>query len=551
MKRDDEDEDGDVDNMSDPALKTSQMPHQREVYEAHWADEYFALFWEMGLGKTKELLDVAARLWIERKIDALLVVAPKAVYQNWLSTEAPIHLGVPYVGTAHHTEGASSDYARLRRAYTLDPDQWTDKLRVVCCSYSGMKTEIGYEFLSMLVKIHRTMMVLDESTAIKSRKTDTAKIAKKLGAHCHRRWIATGTPVAQSPFDVHSQMEFLDPEFWRRHGLKSVEAFRQMFGEFSIRTVGRGKKFNELQRYRNLDKLGEMLRPASSRLLKEDSDIELPPKIYSVRRFPLHEKQRRAYDALTKTFVAELDGGMYLEASQAVTRAIRLQQITSGHVTAEEFLDLPEDEALDGQETLPFGYEDAGAAVEELPRTMPQIRPLLSSKRVVDVIPPDENPRLELLLQTLSEMPEHKRAIVWCRFRRDVEIVGAALGERAVTYDGGVRQADREERLRLFKDERSHVRYLVANVHAISQGVTLTIAKTAIYYSNSFSLERRLQSEDRPHRIGQDESVHVIDLIAEDTIDEHVVRTLREKFDVAAQVTGDRLREWITVRGAG
>jgi SNF2 family DNA or RNA helicase len=85
----------------------------------------------------------------------------------------------------------------------------------------------------------------------------------------------------------------------------------------------------------------------------------------------------------------------------------------------------------------------------------------------------------------------------------------------------------------------------VANVHAMSMGVTLTIAKTMIFFSNSFSLEKRLQAEDRFHRIGQDVSVQIIDLVAENTVDEHVAKSMREKFDIQRLVTGDRLREWI------
>lgn len=534
--------------MDPDILKTTPFAHQRSEYEDHWADRARALFWEMGLGKTKTLLDQASRLHHERRLDAVLVIAPKAVYQNWLQ-EAAEHLAAPYVGMAWHTSGHRSERSKMKCLMLLDPSEWIGKLRLVCISYNGLKTDAGAEFAERLLLLYRTMMIADESTAIKSSKTDTAKLVKRLGKLSHYRRIATGTPVAQSPFDVHSQIEFLEPDFWRNHGMRSVEAFRQSFGEFEIRTVGRGRKFNELRRYRNLERLGEILRPISSRLLKEDSQVKLPPKLFSLRRFELAPDQRRLYDQIAQTFVAELDGGMYLEAPMAITRAMRLQQITSGHVTAEEFAACePEDEELEAQQSLPgVDSVDYGTAMDVVDSATPEldrIRPLMSSRRVVDVIPPKDNPRLELLLQILDETAGHK-AIVWCRFRRDVEIICEALGDRAVRYDGSVNTADREEALRRFKDPASSVSVLVANVHAISQGVTLTIAKTAIYYSNSFSLEKRLQSEDRPHRIGQDKSVLVVDIVAEDTIDEHVVKTLREKYDVAAQVTGDRLREWI------
>jgi SNF2 family DNA or RNA helicase len=118
------------------------------------------------------------------------------------------------------------------------------------------------------------------------------------------------------------------------------------------------------------------------------------------------------------------------------------------------------------------------------------------------------------------------------------------LGTEAVRYDGLVGTTDRELALERFRTDDS-IRYFVANPATISMGVTLTQAKTVIYYSNTFQLEKRLQSEDRAHRIGQTSSVNVIDMIATDTVDEKIVTALRKKFNLAATVTGDRLREWI------
>src|SRR5690606_28741147 len=144
-------------------------------------------------------------------------------------------------------------------------------------------------------------------------------------------------------------------------------------------------------------------------------------------------------------------------------------------------------------------------------------------KQIVDVIPPEENPRVKLLLEIVKSLT-HK-VIVWCRFVRDVDIVTTALtrdGIGALRYDGSVSTRDRERALEEFKHPNGP-QVFVANVHAISQGVTLNIAKTAIYYTNSYSLEKRLQSEDRFHRIGQDQSVTIIDIEAEDTVDEQVV----------------------------
>jgi SNF2 family DNA or RNA helicase len=173
----------------------------------------------------------------------------------------------------------------------------------------------------------------------------------------------------------------------------------------------------------------------------------------------------------------------------------------------------------------------------------PDVEPRKSERRTVDVVPPGENPRLKLLLE-LIDMATGK-IIVFCRFKRDVQNICDALGDTALRYDGSVKHGVRSGVLKRFRDPADSARVLVANVHAMSMGVTLTIAKTMIFYSNSFSLEKRLQAEDRFHRIGQTDSVNVIDIVADGTVDLHLAKLLQEKFDVQAQVTGDRFREWI------
>ncbi len=591
--------------MSDFPFKTTPLAHQLEDFESHKDDRAFGLFWEPGLGKSKEILDVASHLHASGRIDALLIVASKAVYKNWLSQEIPPHLVAPFVGMSYDTAGSKSEAGRIKQLYMLAKDlmpEWVGRLRVVVMSYNSIAvTDRGLKFATDFCTMFRTMIVADESTAMASGKTKTAKRMKMVAALCHYKWIATGTPVAAGPFAIHSQVEFLEPDFWRNRGLRSLEAFRQAFGIFVQKRIGGGRVINDCVGYRGLDRLYAMIAPITSRRLKEDC-LDLPPKIYVTRSFEMTRTQRLTYESLRSRFYAELDSGLYLEAPLAITRLIRLQQITSGHAMVEETLtaggerirklledesedvDLPLGDALEEQGVRFNSAQEYDAAIdaarrdleargrlEEVMLNHPEADPDLvaearpsddvlittTNRRVVDVMPLSENPRLQLLLALLEEYGalrsvETRKAIVWCRFKRDVEIVCEALGEwvgggdgRCVRYDGSTKMRDRELALKLFR-EPGGPSVFVANTHAISQGVTLTIAKTAIYFSNSESLERRLQSEDRPHRIGQTDSVVIVDLVAEGTVDEKLIKSLRAKYDIAAQVTGDRFREWIT-----
>lgn len=522
----------------DPAIKTSNLDHQQEWYDKVKDRPYFALFWEMGLGKTKLMIDVASHLFLEGKIEGLLIVAPNSVYTNWPAIEMPLHMAVPYLPIRYKTGAGST--SRMRQKLLLDPTWDPGKLRVVAMSYDSLRTEDGYDYAKKFATIYKTMMVADESTAIKNGSTATAKAAKKIRARCHYAWIATGTPAAQSPFDVHSQIEFLDEDFWKEYGLRSSTAFKNQFGEYKTRYITGGRKFPELVGYRRLDHLHGILDTVSSRLLKEDSSVKLPPKTYTVRTFEMEKSQRALYEKVRDEFVAESrDPGFYLEAPLAIVRLARLQQICSGFVTAEEYVD---DEPV---------LEDGGIMTEDEYQTsfdliqsqIEHIRPIETVRKIVDLVEPAKNPRLRLL-SDLIDACNHK-VIVWCRFRRSVQIICDLLGDRAVRYDGSTSPKDRESALTRFRDAGDPARVFVANVHAISMGVTLNIAKTAIYYENTFSLEKRLQSEDRFHRIGQDQPVQIIDLAAEDTVDQKVIEALRSKYDVAAMVTGDRLREWV------
>ena len=73
----------------------------------------------------------------------------------------------------------------------------------------------------------------------------------------------------------------------------------------------------------------------------------------------------------------------------------------------------------------------------------------------------------------------------------------------------------------------------------------MTAANTVIYYSNGYDLEKRLQSEDRAHRIGQKKNVTYIDIIAEETVDEKIVKALKDKINIASEVLGEELKDWI------
>jgi len=149
-------------------------------------------------------------------------------------------------------------------------------------------------------------------------------------------------------------------------------------------------------------------------------------------------------------------------------------------------------------------------------------------------------------MSCVEEIPG--KAIIWSRFRYDIVAIVATLAkvygeESVVSYYGDTSDEDRQRAIQRFQNGKA--RFFVANPATAGYGLTLTEASTVIYYANDFNLETRIQSEDRCHRIGQKNPVTYIDLIAEGTIDEKIVKSLRDKIVIGAKVLGEEAREWL------
>ena len=168
----------------------------------------------------------------------------------------------------------------------------------------------------------------------------------------------------------------------------------------------------------------------------------------------------------------------------------------------------------------------------------------LDDDRVVEV----PSNRIQELLCVIEEASD--KVIIWANYRHDIDAIKLALqkeyGMNAVgTYYGDTDDDERARVVKEFQDPDSELRFFVGNPRTGGYGLTLTAADTVVYYSNSFDLEVRLQSEDRAHRIGQTRSVTYVDLISPNTVDEKIVKALRGKIDIANQVLGEELKSWL------
>jgi SNF2 family DNA or RNA helicase len=472
-------------------FKTKPYAHQLTALEKSWNKETFAYFMEMGTGKTKVLIDNLAMLYDKGKVDGALIIAPKGVVGTWYKQELPTHL-------PDHIENVTVLWQPLitkKQQESLDELFGTDnKLHILVMNVEALSTLKGKKFASSFLNSHSSMMAIDESTTIKNSSAKRTKNILELSNMAKYRRIMTGSPVTKNPLDLYSQCEFLSP--WLLN-FQSFYAFRNRYAE--MKTIhARGRSIQVVNHFKNIGELSDKLKNFSYRVLKEDC-LDLPDKIYIKRYVSLTPDQIRLYNQMKTAALAILNGKQVTSVT-VLTQLMRLHQITCGHFTADD-----------------------------------------GSTQSVD------SNRLNELMSVLDET--EGKAIIWANYQLSVgEIIQRIIKEHGedsyVHYYGLTSQEERQDNIRKFQEDPK-CRFLIGTPQTGGYGITLTQANTVIYYSNGYDLEKRLQSEDRAHRIGQKKSVTYVDLIAEKTVDEKIVKALRKKINIASEVMGEELREWI------
>ena len=476
----------------DYKFKTEPYEHQLTALGASHKKENFALFMEMGTGKSKVLIDNIAMLYDRGKINAALIVAPKGVYHNWERQELPIHMPehVLYQTITWSPAQTKKQQAELKKLFIHNED-----LVIFLMNIEAFSTKKGMKIAEKFLLSHSALMAIDESTTIKSPTASRTKSVLKLRVLAKYRRILTGAPVTKSPLDLYTQCFFLDPDFL---DFSSYYAFKNRYAIMVDRNVGT-HSFKHVMGYRRLDELNEKLNNFSYRVLKEDC-LDLPEKVYMKRIITLTDEQKKMYSEMKKFALAELEGKK-TTATSALAQLVRLHQIICGHLTTD-----------DGE-----------------------VRTL-------------KNNRMKELLDILEETDG--KVIIWAVYRHDIKeitnVLSGRYGKNTVeSFFGDTLDRDRQDIIDRFQDRESDLRFFVGNPKTGGYGLTLTASHTVIYYSNSYDLEIRLQSEDRAHRISQDKKVTYIDLITEGTVDELIVKNLRSKINLATKILGEDLKKWL------
>jgi len=483
-------------------FKTRPDPHQFEFFtHARRLNNIALAPAGVGVGKTKMALDVAADKFLRGEIDGVAIIAPNGVHRQWITKGVPEHLSDKVPRLAH----VWSPSRKMPRDF--ETPELVKRLRILSFNVEAFSAPSGRarKTLATLMSKGRWLLIVDESQRIKNPRAERTKQIVKVGGLAVIRMILTGTPVTRNFTDFFSQYKFLDE---RIIGLSHFIAFRDRYC-VTVPVPGAPRGAVKIVSHRNVEELFRRIAPVTFMIPASVLKLEEPWR--ERREVQLTPEQREVYAMLADKLAFDLRERNIETPSNALTRLLRLQQVLCGRVY-EEGVD------EDGIETA-------------IPRAIP-------------------SNRTSTLIDFLEEYDG--AAVIWARFRQDIDDIGAAIEARALkaarseqlektwrytTYDGRIAKvAEREARVSAFA--RGDLDYFLGNPAAGGTGVDglQESCSLAIYYSNSFNREIRWQSEGRIQRRGQKNQVGIADLVAPGTVDELFLEAFASTEELANMV---------------
>lgn len=493
-----------VPDDSDFEYKRQPMAHQRKGFAISRDCESFALLMEQGTGKTKVTLDTAQYLFEAGKIQGLVIVAwPNGVHRNWIEHEIPEDVRVKYKA-AYWAPNWKAKWRQ--KEYEEVFNAGADTLKIFAFNVEAFISEGAKKTITDFLKRWPCLLVIDQSASIKNHEAKRTKfLCEKAAKLAPYRRILDGQPVAEGGHELYSQFKFLDP-FIIGH-----DTWTGFKNEFCVEGY-----FREIAEYKNMDELHRRIDPYCYRVLADDA-LDLPPRIYKRWTFDLSSEERRIWDEINSKSLAffskedseqltdlvsdgseeamerameVIDEKDNLEVSMALVKNLRLQQIASGWFPGTEL-----------------------KQIEKLPSRM---------KALIDLLAATEG-----------------KSLIFTRFRADMDLLEHMLGDKAVSYRGGMHEDAKEESKRRFMND-DKIKYFIGQPRTAGIGHTLTAASNVIFYSNDPSLRFREECEKRAHRKGQTaDRLFIWDLLASRTTDIKVLKALRAKKDVANEILRD------------
>lgn len=513
-----------------------------EAFQKFKDRKYFGLFMDMGTGKTKVAIDIAAHKFLKGEINAVLLIAPNHVHTQWAVEEFPKHCPVEYsVKIWSSSETSRKYYLPLLKKYLEEP---SETMKVFCVNVEAFQSDKILSYVATYVKNNKVFTIVDESTRIKTPKAKRSKAIHKLNKYGVRA-ILTGTPTTKSPFDLWSQFEFLEGNYFdcsfftfqHRYGImmrasnyitgqvynaliderkfnivkNKVEKLKQErkergestelkprdyellaslleVSEANVRFI-EGKE--EYQKFKNMDELKSLIADDVFTAKKEEC-LDLPPKVYEHVYVEMSKEQKRVYNNVREQLRAEFMG-LELTVVNKLVATTRLQQICGGF--------------------FPYNVDTENGT---------EVAPI-----------ENKNIKIERLVEDLEEVNfENTKVIIWAAFVPELLAIYERLRKdyKCALYYGGVPNYKRDEIKKDFKDGKYDI--FIANTATGGFGLNLQNATLQYFFSNTFSVENRLQAEDRSHRIGVKSTCVYKDIVVKNSIDERVHKAIKTGRDL-------------------
>lgn len=527
-------------------MMNNPYKHQEVALQRYRYSSEIPLFFDPGTGKSRTTLLIAADKYKRGEIDALLVIAPNGVHKQWATEEIPKWMS---------DIDTTVQWRKNKKLFFVE-----GKLNIVCTNIEQFSTKTRYMDYTEWANSHRTMLVLDEATRIKNPKAiRTQRLLYEFNTVVKRgktilsstpktvaRAILTGTPVTNGPFDVWSMFEFLRPGYFginwfmfqNKYGMfhaiqvngrvirilineqawtdiRACDTFEMANALYGV-SLGTYDTIKNQDHYegpfRNVEQLRDQMLEIAMFVRIEDC-IDMPERTYNRKLLDMSPEQARVYYELEKYFVS-LYHNEKVEAKSKLTAYIRLQQIASGFVSSEQ---LPEDEVEDPPPNKITWFDE-----------LPKMDQLLVD--VEEIVGSTDNPT--------------GQCIIVCHFSAEAERIFDTLengGYKCCLQTGWKKVGT----LEAFKAKKYPI--LVANIRVISMGFNLQEhCHHMIFYSNTFSLEDRIQVEARIYRAGQKQTCIYLDYVMKDTIDMKVYAALKQKKQLADYIRDTSVEDMLT-----
>jgi len=457
--------------------------HQSNAIEASHNITNLALFWEMGTGKSAALINILRHRYQDHGgMQRTLILAPVIVLENW-KNEFKMHSKIQPKNIIV-LKGSQQQRLKLFREHCRGQ---TGTQKIIITNYESMQME---DLFMCITQWAPEILVCDESHRLKSIESKRSKRVFLLSQYCKHKYLLTGTPILNSAMDVFQQFKILDGG--ETFG-SNFYSFRSRWFEDRNRNMPSHVHFPNFQpKPGTYDQFSGLISNKALRAVKSEC-LDLPPLIKQALEVELNRDQAKAYRSMKNEFIAYIKDqegkDKAVIANLAITKGLRLQQIVSGFCVTDE------------KQTVPF-------------------------KGV---------PRLDTLKTLLQDLTGEHKVIVWACFKenyRQIRILCEKLKIEYCEIHGEIR--DKEKELNKFRNRKS-CRVAICNQASAGIGINLVEASYSIYYSRNFSLEQDIQSEARNYRGGSEvhKKITRIDLVTPGSIDELVMKALRDKQNIA------------------